>query len=492
MISINIVVLVLYIILWIKTKKYQSDVVNSLDEKIYKLKKIFPTSLYLLDKFDQFGMNKNKIASEKLDSPIKAIYVGDNIQFTKRLYKANKIAMVIFILFLFNIISFLSNLTALNNRQLLDGKYIQKPDYNEGTKEIPLNFYISDEGKTVLEDEILIEIPEKRYKQDELMKAFQYARDYIDSNLLLSNESFDLVTTNLNFIHEIPDYGITVEWSTDNPNILDENGNVKNVNLTDGVLVKVTAILKYYDTKEEYERYVKVLPRIYTADELAKINLDKSIDTAIESSKMDDKVTLPVKIENKNVMWAEKTDSSGFTILILGVLLAIATYLLMDRELYERVEKRNREMLLDYPEIINKFALLIGAGMSLSNAWGKICKDYKENGKLKRYAYEEMVLTYGELMIGTSENTAYERFGKRVKLIPYLRFSSLIAQSVKMGSSGILSQLEVEVLEAFEERKELAKRMGEEAGTKLLLPMMMMLIIVLLIILVPAFLSFQF
>ena len=85
-------------------------------------------------------------------------------------------------------------------------------------------------------------------------------------------------------------------------------------------------------------------------------------------------------------------------------------------------------------------------------------------------------------MLGTSEVIAYERFGRRVKLLPYLRFSSLIAQNVKKGSGELLNQLE--------ERKELAKRLGEEAATKLLIPMVLMLLIVLSIIMVPGMLSF--
>jgi hypothetical protein len=46
-------------------------------------------------------------------------------------------------------------------------------------------------------------------------------------------------------------------------------------------------------------------------------------------------------------------------------------------------------------------------------------------------------------------------------------------------------------MEAFEERKETAKRLGEEAGTKLLIPMMIMLVLVLVIIMVPAFQAFK-
>lgn len=44
---------------------------------------------------------------------------------------------------------------------------------------------------------------------------------------------------------------------------------------------------------------------------------------------------------------------------------------------------------------------------------------------------------------------------------------------------------------AFEERKNLAKRLGEEAGTKMLIPLFLMLLVVLVMIVVPAFFSIQ-
>ena len=51
--------------------------------------------------------------------------------------------------------------------------------------------------------------------------------------------------------------------------------------------------------------------------------------------------------------------------------------------------------------------------------------------------------------------------------------------------------LKLESIQAFEERKARAKRLGEEAGTKLLLPMFLMLAVVLIIVIVPAFLTMQ-
>ena len=45
---------------------------------------------------------------------------------------------------------------------------------------------------------------------------------------------------------------------------------------------------------------------------------------------------------------------------------------------------------------------------------------------------------------------------------------------------------------AFQEQKDHARRLGQEASTKLMLPMFMMFGIVVAIVIVPVFLSFQF
>ena len=73
-------------------------------------------------------------------------------------------------------------------------------------------------------------------------------------------------------------------------------------------------------------------------------------------------------------------------------------------------------------------------------------------------------------------------------LLPSL--CSLLLQNLKKGSKGMAEMLSYEVGQAFEERKNLAKRFGEEAGTKLLFPMILMLVIVMVVLIIPAFLSF--
>ena len=53
-----------------------------------------------------------------------------------------------------------------------------------------------------------------------------------------------------------------------------------------------------------------------------------------------------------------------------------------------------------------------------------------------------------------------------------------------------MATLEREAESAFEERKRNARVQGEEAATKLLIPMALMLLIVLVLLIVPACMSF--
>lgn len=73
----------------------------------------------------------------------------------------------------------------------------------------------------------------------------------------------------------------------------------------------------------------------------------------------------------------------------------------------------------------------------------------------------------------------------------YRKLGMLLSQNLRKGTKGLSQILQKEAAIAFEERKGIAKRLGEEAGTKLLGPMFLMLGIVLIIIIVPAFFSIQ-
>ena len=131
--------------------------------------------------------------------------------------------------------------------------------------------------------------------------------------------------------------------------------------------------------------------------------------------------------------------------------------------------------------------------MTVKWAWRKVVEDYVCHKEMwgERYVYEEMRRTCHEMESGITEAESYERFGRRCGVQIYIRLGALLSQNLRKGNRGLTELLRLESVQAFEERKARAKRLGEEAGTRLLLPMFLMLAVVLVIVIVPAFLSVQ-
>jgi len=88
---------------------------------------------------------------------------------------------------------------------------------------------------------------------------------------------------------------------------------------------------------------------------------------------------------------------------------------------------------------------------------------------------------------GVPESNAYERFGLRTGLQEYIRLGTLMAQNLKKGSSSLLERLQEEADRALAVRIQSGRKLGEEASTKLLVPMVMMLGIVMVMVMLPAF-----
>ena len=89
--------------------------------------------------------------------------------------------------------------------------------------------------------------------------------------------------------------------------------------------------------------------------------------------------------------------------------------------------------------------------------------------------------------MGISESAAYENFGKRTGVREYIRLSTFLTQNVKKGSTQLLQQLREEARTAEVMRMQNARKLNEEASTKLLLPMMLLLLMVMILIMYPAF-----
>lgn len=186
-------------------------------------------------------------------------------------------------------------------------------------------------------------------------------------------------------------------------------------------------------------------------------------------------------------------DNRSIVLLAWGSTCAVFVWGMEIQSIKERERKKEEQMLCDYPEIISKLNLLLGTGITVKNAWKKILEDYEKQKNVRgmRYAYEEMKNAYREMQSGVLEAECYEHFGRNCKLRPYRKLGTLLSQNLRKGTKGLTGFLNLEAIQAYEERKMRAKRLGEEAGTKLLLPMFFMLAVVLVIVILPAFMAIQ-
>ncbi|SCP96365.1 type II secretion system F family protein [Anaerobium acetethylicum] len=406
-------------------------------------------------------------------------------------YYRSKAAIVLTVLFASNLLALLAGAACLAYPGM-EG-IMERNEYGGGTVE--KDYYVSVEGK-MAEAPLSIALDERRYTKEEAEQELEHAEGEVDELVLGENSSKEEVRNSLNFISAIPGRPVTISWETDNCSLVAADGHIVEEKAEEeGTLVKLTALLKCEDQEREYSTYVKIFPgfKSETEELLWKINRELRVEK--ENSSTETTLKLPEEIDSRKITWKEKVENHSPFIMFAGVLAGAAIFAARDRELHGRTEKRKRQMMIDYPDIVSKLTLLLGAGMTIKAAWQKVATDYREKAVNDpvafRYAYEEMLVTYYEIQGGIPESRAYDNFGKRCKIHRYLKLSTLLIQNMKKGSRGLAEMLGAEADDAFDERKNQAKRIGEEAGTKLLIPMFLMLVIVLIIVVFPSLMSFS-
>lgn len=368
-------------------------------------------------------------------------------------------------------------------------KILQRNPHGQGDSSAQLRASIGED-----EEEFSVTVSEQEYTEEELDAVFQEASEDLEKMILGENESLDEVRDDLELISEIPETGISVSWEIDNYEVMDLQGNLISENLTDdGTLVKLSASLLYGERQAVHEFYAKVYPTMISRAERQMSDLKEEIARADEETASEDHLVLPNQINGERVEWSYTADTRAFAILILGAGTAAMICVSKDQSGKEEEKRRIRQMKTDYPQIINKFNLYIGAGMTIRRAWSCIADDYEKKRERygKRVAYEEMIYTLHEIQGGAPEGECYEKYGNRCGISRYRKFGTMLSQNLRKGSRGITDLLEREAEEAFEDRKNMAKKLGEEAGTKLMIPMFIMLAVVFVIVTVPAFFSIQ-
>ena len=135
-------------------------------------------------------------------------------------------------------------------------------------------------------------------------------------------------------------------------------------------------------------------PKLRNPDEIVEA-LEQLVDSENEISREDEALYLPDEIAGRKVSWGYRSTVNGYQVMGMGVLAFVAAAAWRRQKVNDAARARKEQLLRDYPEILEQFSLLIGAGMTVKGAWYKIVENYQERRETggKRPAYEEMMRT---------------------------------------------------------------------------------------------------
>lgn len=163
----------------------------------------------------------------------------------------------------------------------------------------------------------------------------------------------------------------------------------------------------------------------------------------------------------------------------LTLLLTGALVFYLEYDLSDKVAKRREEIITDFPHILSKIALLVNAGVPLWETLGKVTEG--GNGIL----YQELKATLLEIRNGTPEYEAMRNLADRCGIAEIRKFSTIIIQNIKKGSSEMAASL-IELSGAvWQERTSHVRQLGEKASAKLLLPIIIIFGGIMILVLVP-------
>ena len=330
---------------------------------------------------------------------------------------------------------------------------------------------------------IYLSVPEQELSEEAFRASVPEMAEALMVRIVGENPSLQEVCTDLELVREIPEYGVEVFWQSDHPETVGSDGVVYAEEETE---VLLEARLSKGNISEILEIPITVFPPNVSMEDRFRSVLEE----VILQNKEQEEVILPKEFEGNAVQYRSAEQSSNGILLLLGVAAAVCLFLKEREDAVTARKKREEQLLEDYPDFIYEYLILVGAGYSAKAAWKKMTESYrKDTRKKKRALCEEMQITMNQMETGVPEVRAYAEFGRRCGNRSYSKFSSFLESSISTGGKNLRRLLETEVKEAFALRTDIARRKGEEASAKLLLPTFVMLGVVMVMVMAPAFLT---
>ena len=419
----------------------------------------------------------------QVETDLTGLHPGERLEDIKKEYYVKKLALFLTILLSGLSLGLVIKVNEERNRVPGEGGVVYRGDFQSGEQELLLEAY-NGERKSLF----LIEVHPRELTKEEVQHIFDYFLQNVGNYVLNGNEDFSCVSKDLKLEETYENFPFEAEWESSREEIIDKKGKIGEIQEPE--ILDLTLRLSYGEYRQEQKIPVTVVPPVLSEEEKTYRELKEFLLKSEKESRDEEEWKLPEEWNGRKLEWSSRKKDFSTLVWAATPAVAVALYFFADRDLHEELEKRRRLLRQEYPELVHKLLLYVGAGMTIRGAFQKMATDY-QNKRAKRSGIqpggEEILYTCRELQGGMSEGAAYEHFGRRTGLQEYIRLGTLLGQNLKRGNSTLMERLREEAEKSTSESLLQVKKMGEEAGTKLLVPMVMMLAVVMVMIMIPAF-----
>lgn len=385
--------------------------------------------------------------------------------------------------------------------QLSEGREInsiQRPGYGTAEKSVPVEVQMKYKDYTLTRN-ITIKVKQKELNENEKLILLKSYKSRLETLILGENKDLDHVSKPLNLIERDPDTGITVNWISDRPELIGENGKIDLIGAEKNQKVELQAELTLDDIT-----LIGTYPLRIDTD-AARVDYERSmLDRLSESldryteSKDSENMRLPEELgDGVKIRWYEGSQHNMALIALVFLFAFVIVYFKRYDQINREIKEAEESVARDLPEFINKLVLLLNAGLVASTAFSKIVEDYEsfyhtdkpEKQRKKKYLYEELSDIQKRI---NKSNVSWikelKEFSQRCGVRELVRMTAVISDNWNKGSM-LAEKLEAESELLWISRKKRAEEKGKLAETKLTFPLMILLIVLIMVTIAPAMLE---
>uniref|UniRef100_UPI004056BE4B type II secretion system F family protein n=1 Tax=Agathobacter sp. TaxID=2021311 RepID=UPI004056BE4B len=327
-----------------------------------------------------------------------------------------------------------------------------------------------------------------KYTENEAKQFFLQAIEEIEQDF---EKITDTVPAKAYYVGE----AVEASWSFSPSGYMDAEYHINQKEIPkEGILINAVVDLSCGDYEQLYAFAFTIEKAKLTEEEQVIISLDGWFAEQMQKEGSTE-ISLPNEINGISLDWSLKENHMFLKVAGLEIIILVLLYFREKEKQKEAETMHMKSIEQDYPQIVGSLSVLLGAGMTVKQAWNIMADQYmrkKEHTKTdERPAFEEMVLVNRKIQEGESEKEAFLQMTEKIPLMCYHKLIRMLLSHQEKGTKGLCEMLDKEAEDAYEQRILRVRKSAEEASTKMLIPMIMMLFIVMAIVLIPAFMNFS-